>query len=119
MQSGLYLLIINLNIITRSSGIVIVVFHIDLPFKCTTGIFYVNSNNGRTEFEDGTKIDCVANRMITFPSHMRHAGVTTTDSHCKVLINFNYFEVIQHDSSVQENWNYYGNSTLKENGSNK
>tara|TARA_B100001996_G_C18408776_1_gene496034 strand:+ start:46 stop:681 length:636 start_codon:yes stop_codon:yes gene_type:complete len=93
-------------------------FHIDLPFKCTTGIFYVNTNNGCTEFEDGTKVECVANRMITFPSHMRHAGVTTTDSHCKVLINFNYFEVIQHDSSTKENWNYYGNSILKENGSN-
>tara|TARA_B100001250_G_scaffold138156_1_gene118247 strand:- start:146 stop:781 length:636 start_codon:yes stop_codon:yes gene_type:complete len=93
-------------------------FHIDLPYKCTTGIFYVNTNNGWTEFEDGTKVECVANRMITFPSYMRHAGVTTTDSHCKVLINFNYFEVIQHDSSVQEKINYYGNTNLKENGSN-
>ena len=93
-------------------------FHNDLPYKCTTGIFYVNTNNGWTEFEDGTKVECVANRMITFPSSMRHSGVTTTDSHCKVLINFNYFEVIQHDSFVKENMKYYGNTNLKENGSN-
>jgi len=91
-------------------------FHVDLPFKCTTGIFYVNSNNGWTEFEDGTKVNCVANRMVKFPSYMRHAGVTTTDTHCKIVINFNYFEVIEHDPDVQEMWNYHGNSLLKENG---
>ncbi len=67
--------------------------HIDTPFECTTGIFYVNTNNGYTIFEDGTKIDCVANRMITFPSSMPHSGGTTTDTAMKVVINFNYFQV--------------------------
>ncbi len=66
-------------------------FHIDAPFDCMTGIYYVNTNNGWTEFDDGTKVDCVANRMITFPSGLRHSGVTCTDTPSKIVINFNYF----------------------------
>ena len=65
--------------------------HIDTPFKCTTSIFYVNSNNGYTLFEDGTKVDCVKNRIVTFPSSLYHSGVSTTDTGMKVVINFNYF----------------------------
>ncbi len=67
-------------------------FHVDLPFECTTAIFYVNSNNGYTMFEDGTKVDAVANRLVTFPSTLSHSGVTTTDTNRKVVINLNYFE---------------------------
>ena len=67
-------------------------FHVDVPFECTTAIFYVNNNNGYTEFEDGTKINAVANRLVTFPSTLKHSGVTTTDTDRKVVINFNYFE---------------------------
>ena len=67
-------------------------FHCDMPFECTTAIFYLNTNNGYTEFEDGTKVDAVANRLVTFPSTLKHRGVTTTDTDRKVLINFNYFE---------------------------
>ena len=65
--------------------------HIDTPFDCTTAIFYVNSNNGYTLFEDGTKVDCVKNRIVTFPSSLYHSGVSTTDTGMKVVINFNYF----------------------------
>tara|TARA_B100001093_G_C26810295_1_gene1007303 strand:- start:1049 stop:1570 length:522 start_codon:yes stop_codon:yes gene_type:complete len=68
-------------------------FHIDLePGKTegwTTSIFHVNTNNGWTEFESGDKIDCVGNRLISFPSHIQHSGVSCTDVKRRVVINMN------------------------------
>jgi len=58
----------------------------------TTSIFYINTNNGYTEFEDGTKIESVANRLITFPTKTKHRGVTQTDKQTRIVINFNYVE---------------------------
>ena len=58
----------------------------------TTSIFYVNTNNGYTKFEDGTKVESVANRMLTFPANMKHIGTSCTDEQTRVVINFNYFK---------------------------
>ena len=55
-----------------------------------TAIYYVNSNNGYTEFEDGDKIPSVANSMIVFPSYMRHTGSTCTDARSRINININF-----------------------------
>jgi hypothetical protein len=69
-------------------------FHTDvksLMEEFTTSIFYINTNNGYTEFEDGTIVKSVANRLATFPSNIRHRGVTQTDEQTRILINFNYF----------------------------
>jgi hypothetical protein len=62
----------------------------ELPFV-TTGIFYLNNNNGYTKFEDGTKVESKANRFVEFNSQIKHAGVTQTDTNVRVLINLNYF----------------------------
>ena len=56
-----------------------------------TGIFYMNTNNGKTIFEDGEEIESVENRMIIFPASKRHAGTTHTDTMYRCVINFNYF----------------------------
>ena len=56
-----------------------------------TGIFYMNTNNGKTIFEDGEQINSVRNRMIIFPASKRHSGTTHTDTMCRCLINFNWF----------------------------
>ncbi len=62
------------------------------PGVMTTGIFYVNTNNGYTLFEDGTKVDSVANRFLVFPGHKKHAGMPfTDDSGKRIVINFNWF----------------------------
>ena len=67
-------------------------FHVDNAYQdALTAIYYVNSNNGYTEFEDGTRIDSIANSLIIFPSSMKHSGTSTTDTNCRVNINFNYF----------------------------
>tara|TARA_B100000131_G_C17750514_1_gene464965 strand:+ start:26 stop:547 length:522 start_codon:yes stop_codon:yes gene_type:complete len=70
--------------------------HTDFKFVCDdyyTGIYYVNSNDGYTSFEDGTKVDSIGNRMVIFKGNTMHGGSTHTDTICKwrVVINFNWF----------------------------
>jgi hypothetical protein len=92
------LLRIKANLLTKTSNIIENEFHVDLiPMSeekqkyWTTSIFYINTNNGYTKFEDGTKVESVANRMITFPSNMKHTGTSCTDEKTRIVINFNYF----------------------------
>ena len=67
-------------------------FHTDNDCdSMTTGIFYMNTCDGYTEFEDGSKVECRANRFITFPSSLKHRGVSQLDARFKCVINFNYF----------------------------
>jgi len=68
-------------------------FHTDLidTTGATTAIYYVNSNNGYTLFEDGTKVKSVANRLVRFPCNLKHTGTTCTDQNRRLLVNFNYF----------------------------
>jgi len=74
---------------TRVSG-----FHIDPPdatYKLTTAIFYLNTNNGYTQFKDREKkVESIANRMVTFPSQLLHSGTSCTDQKTRVVINLNY-----------------------------
>jgi len=56
----------------------------------TTSIFYINTNNGYTELEDGTIIESVANRVVSFPLNTNHRFVTQTDEQIRLLINFGY-----------------------------
>ena len=69
-------------------------FHIDYEQnnkKMTTAIFYLNTNNGSTEFEGGDKIDCVRNRIIMFPTNTLHRAIVQTDVIERIVINFNFF----------------------------
>ena len=64
-------------------------YHSDLP-NVTTAIFYVNSNNGWTQFKSGGRVKCVKNRVVIFDSNLEHEGVTSNNEKVKVVINFNY-----------------------------
>ena len=65
--------------------------HIDVMSPGSlTAIFYMNTNNGYTYFEDGTKVESVENRLVVFPSYFSHAGATCTDEQRRVVININY-----------------------------
>ena len=44
------------------------------------------------EFEDGTIIKNVANRIVEFPSHIKHRGVSQTDTKTRILMNINYLK---------------------------
>ena len=65
--------------------------HIDLPFSHKAGILSINTCDGYTKLEDGTKIDSVANRMLLFDASTLHCSSTTTDQPVRVNININYF----------------------------
>jgi hypothetical protein len=80
----------NLN--PRTHEIVEHGFHIDHTAENgKTSIFYVNTNDGYTLFENGDKIESIENRFITFDSSLRHSSSTCTDSEARIVINFNYF----------------------------
>jgi len=65
--------------------------HTDFQFKCTTSIFYLNTNNGITKFGDGRICESVANRLLTFETTMPHCSTSCTDVSVRYNINFNYF----------------------------
>ena len=58
--------------------------------RITTGILYINTNNGYTLFENGEKVESVRNRFVRFSCNMKHTGTTCTDQDKRVLLNFNY-----------------------------
>ena len=86
---------IKANLLTRTPEIIENEFHTDInpPTKpLTTSIFYVNTNNGYTKFEDGTRVESVENRLLTFPMNMKHTGTTCTDEKIRVVINLLYMK---------------------------
>ena len=83
---------IKANMVPRTESIVKHGFHIDHDDeRMKASIFYLNTNDGYTEFEDGTKIESIGNRLVTFPTNLKHTGTTCTDNPFRVVINFNYF----------------------------
>jgi len=65
--------------------------HTDTDLKShKTSVFYVNTNNGGTIFQNGKKTKSKTNRLVEFDSHQSHAGVDCTDQKVRVVINFNY-----------------------------
>ena len=64
----------------------------DIAAQWTTSIFYINTNNGYTEFKDGTIVESVANRLVSFPSTIKHRGVSQTDEQTRIVMNFNYLK---------------------------
>jgi hypothetical protein len=66
-------------------------FHADYDFKHKGAIYYVNTNNGPTVFEDGTEIEAVENRILLFEPHKMHTMMYCTDQKVRVNININYF----------------------------
>ena len=65
-------------------------FHIDYP-DIKTATFYINTNDGYTEFESGVRVSSVANRICIFDSNLKHRGTTHTEGdQQRIVVNFNY-----------------------------
>jgi hypothetical protein len=58
--------------------------------KITTGILYINNNNGYTKFENGQKILSERNKYVEFDSELIHTGTNCIDQPFRIIINFNY-----------------------------
>ena len=89
--TGVYRIKANLNPV-KPRDIVEHEYHVDNQVTPYTSIFYLNSNDGYTAFKDGTKIESVENRMVTFKTSFYHTGSSCTDQKRRVLINFNYYK---------------------------
>ena len=66
-------------------------YHIDMPIKHKGAIYYVNTNNGYTILEDGTKIESIKNRILLFDPSKPHTSTNCTDVYARINININYF----------------------------
>jgi len=83
---------VKANLTPRTSKVIEHCLHRDLDYNDSyTAVYYVNTNDGYTLFEDGTKIDSIENRIVIFPSNMKHTGTTCTNQKNRIVINFNYF----------------------------
>tara|TARA_R100001244_G_scaffold17272_2_gene18650 strand:+ start:339 stop:821 length:483 start_codon:yes stop_codon:yes gene_type:complete len=54
-----------------------------------TAIYYVNTNNGYTEFKN-KKVKCIQNQIVIFDAYLKHRAKIQTDKDMRVVINFNY-----------------------------
>ena len=65
-------------------------YHRDYP-DIKTAIFYINTNNGYTEFENGVIVNSVSNRVCIFDSNFKHRGIPHTEGgNQRIVVNFNY-----------------------------
>jgi len=65
--------------------------HVDYDFTHKGALFSLNTCDGYTKLNDGTKIQSVANRMLFFDASEEHCSTNTSDKDRRVNINFNYF----------------------------
>jgi hypothetical protein len=80
----------KLNCTTRTSKIFQFKLHNDLDESCKISIFYINSNNGYTQFETGEKVESIENRLVTFDNKIKHFGTTSTNSQTRIVLNMCY-----------------------------
>ena len=83
---------IKANLGPRQSEIVEQGWHTDFDFHCTTAVFYLNDTDGYTIFEDGTKVESKANRLVEFDSQLKHSGTSHTNTRTRVVLNLNYIK---------------------------
>ena len=65
--------------------------HYDYSYEHKGCIFSLNTCNGATILEDGTKIKTVANRALLFDPSKKHSSTSCTDSKARLNVNINYF----------------------------
>ena len=87
---------VKLNLLNKTEKIIEHGFHIDTDagINCTTGILYLNTNNGYTKFKDNTVISSEENKFIEFNSNTEHTGSSCTDKDYRIVLNLNYYKWI-------------------------
>jgi hypothetical protein len=82
---------IRLNMFTNIGKEAESASHVDQTYAHKGAIFYLNTNNGYTILEDGTRIESVANRILKFDTSKPHKATFCTDLKRRLNININYF----------------------------
>lgn len=84
---------IKANLLNKTNEIIEHGYHVDTESKNSkTGIFYINTNNGYTKFENGELVKSEENKLIIFDSNEKHTGTTCTDKLFRIVINFVYVD---------------------------
>jgi hypothetical protein len=83
---------IKANSYVRGSEIIESDMHQDFLYEHYSAVFSINTNNGYTLFEDGTKVDSVANRIAIFDGRMFHCSANCTDEKRRVNIALSYLK---------------------------
>jgi len=75
-------------------------YHQDMPLEVLpktygnvvhTAVYYLNTNNGRTEFANGDYAESIANRLVTFPCGLHHRAVRHDEGdYHRIIFNINY-----------------------------
>lgn len=64
--------------------------HVDVQRPgVTTAVLYLNTNNGFTVFENGPRVESIANRLLMFDASERHTGASCTDAAYRLVLNIN------------------------------
>ena len=82
---------IKANFYPRTEQLKIHAPHKDYHFDHNGALFYINSCDGYTVLEDGTKIESIENRVLIFNAGTLHSSTSCTNSQGRFNINFNYF----------------------------
>lgn len=84
---------VKANLVINTNKIVEHGMHVDFTSpKVTTGILYINTNDGYTRFENGKKIKSIQNQYVEFDSQLKHTGTSCTNVDKRLVINFNYIK---------------------------
>lgn len=92
----LSLIRIKANLTTVTSSVIKYGLHLDCKspdysnIKHMVGVYYVNSNNGKTVLEDNTEIDSVENRLLIMRGDVMHTATSCTDEKVRCVVNINY-----------------------------
>jgi len=87
---GRALIRIKANFYPRTSKIIEHDYHVDYDFKHKTLILSINTNNGYTKFQDGTKVKSIENQVVKFDSPLRHKSTSCSDIFGRINIGVNY-----------------------------
>jgi len=86
---------IKANLTNKTDRSMVYGFHVDqdnAPSNLKTAVYYINTTNGPTLFEDGTEIESLENRLVVFDTNLPHSAVSQTDEKARIVINFNFYE---------------------------
>ena len=81
---------VKINFYPRTETIVEHASHVDYPYEHKGALFSLNTCNGFTRLEDGSKVESVANNLLLFDSSKPHNSSTTTNEKGRFNININY-----------------------------
>tara|TARA_R110002060_G_C2114163_1_gene98303 strand:- start:523 stop:1038 length:516 start_codon:yes stop_codon:yes gene_type:complete len=81
----------KMNLTTRTHEPITHGLHVDgIEGATHTAVFYLNTNNGATVFENGKKYLSIANQVVIFDPALQHSGISCTDKKVRLVLNINY-----------------------------